>query len=107
MAVTYLVLNIAFIIAILVLFAPAFKRPSKAWWISLVALLILTAVFDSLIVFAGIVGYDSEKILGLYIFSAPIEDFFYALLAAILVPILWHRFAPSSKQKGKAHEKTQ
>ena len=65
------------------------RKPSKAWWVTLIALLILTTVFDSLIVGFGIVGYDTNKILGIYIGNAPIEDFFYAFLAVILVPTLW------------------
>jgi lycopene cyclase domain-containing protein len=49
-------------------------------------------VFDSLIIAAGIVGYDTAKILGIYIGTAPIEDFMYALLAAVIVPALWKGF---------------
>ncbi len=100
MAFTYLILNIIFLICILVLFGQHIRRPNKTWAITLGALLILTAIFDSLIIWAGIVGYDSEKILGLMIGFAPIEDFFYALLAVIIVPALWDLFNP---KKRKAH----
>ena len=68
------------------------KKPTKAWWLTLAILLVLTAVFDSLIIWAGIVGYDTQKILGLYVGKAPIEDFFYAVLAVIIVPALWNLF---------------
>lgn len=68
------------------------KKPTKSWVITLGALLVLTAIFDSIIIWAGIVGYDSHKILGLYIGFAPIEDFFYAILAVLIVPILWNVF---------------
>ena len=51
----------------------------------------MTAVFDNLIIMAGIVDYDPAKILGIYIYQAPVEDFFYAVLAAILVPTLWNK----------------
>lgn len=63
---------------------------SRPWWIMLVALLLMTAVFDSLIVSSGIVGYNESKILGVYVGAAPIEDFAYALLAAIVVPDIWN-----------------
>ncbi|RYF29253.1 MAG: lycopene cyclase domain-containing protein [Chloroflexi bacterium] len=53
--------------------------------------MIMTAVFDSLLIAVGIVGYDLDKILGIYIGKAPIEDFFYAILAAIIIPALWNR----------------
>lgn len=69
-----------------------FKRPSRAWWITLGALLLLTLVFDNLIIWAGIVGYDTSKILGVFLGYAPLEDFFYALLAVIVVPVFWKRF---------------
>jgi lycopene cyclase domain-containing protein len=52
-------------------------------------LLIFTAVFDSFIVSLGIVAYDHTKLLGLSIGSAPIEDFFYAILAGFMIPLLW------------------
>ena len=56
-----------------------------------VGLLVLTAIFDSIIVGLDIVGYSADKILGLYIGSAPVEDFFYAVLAAIIMPVLWNK----------------
>ena len=88
---TYLLVNLVFLAGVWVAFRMRFKKPTKANMIALVALLVLTAVFDSLIVGFGIVGYDSEKILGLYIGNAPVEDFFYAILAALLIPALWER----------------
>ncbi|WP_084125095.1 lycopene cyclase domain-containing protein [Demequina sp. NBRC 110054] len=65
-------------------------------WTGLV-LLALTAIFDNLIVGAGIVGYDDELILGIRVPIAPIEDFGYAIAAVLLVPALWRwnwRLAP-------------
>jgi lycopene cyclase domain-containing protein len=57
---------------------------------SLAILLVCTAIFDSWIVESGIVLYHDQHILGVYIGSAPIEDFAYAVAAAILMPALWH-----------------
>ncbi len=70
------------------------KRPLL--WTGLV-LIALTAVFDNLIVGAGIVGYDDSLTLGIRVPIAPIEDFAYAIGAALLVPALWEwnwRLAP-------------
>lgn len=92
MAFTYLILNIVFILCAVGLLWAYLKKPRKAWWITLAVLLVLTVVFDSLIIWAGIVGYDPTKILGVYIGLAPIEDFFYSILAVIIVPALWRRF---------------
>ena len=63
---------------------------SKAVIVTLVVLIITTALFDSLIIAAGIVAYDTTKILGWYIGRAPIEDFAYAIFAGIAMPTLWH-----------------
>jgi lycopene cyclase domain-containing protein len=55
------------------------------------ALLILTVVFDNLIIASGIVAYDVSRISGLYIGKAPIEDFAYAIGASLLVPYIWEK----------------
>ena len=59
-------------------------------FLSLVILLLFTAVFDSLIIIADIVHYDASTLTGLSIWKAPIEDFSYSLLAIIIIPILWN-----------------
>lgn len=87
--VTYLILNLAVLAIVGMVFYKQLHKPSRAWISMLVVLLIMTAIFDSLIITMEIVGYDTTKILGIYIGRAPIEDFFYAILAAILVPLLW------------------
>jgi len=92
MAITYLVMNLIFLVCIVVLFMQHLVKPTQAWWATLIILLILTAVFDSIIVGAGIVGYNPDKILGFRLGFAPVEDFFYALLAVIIVPALWNLF---------------
>ena len=97
--ITYLIINTVFV-AVVLLIMRLFKISiSKKWLIALVPLLILTAVFDPLIIYFDIVGYDHGKTLGLSLFGAPIEDFMYSLLAAIFVPSLWnhlHRRGASS-----------
>lgn len=99
MAFTYLIMNLIFLVCIVVLFLQYLRKPDAVWWMTLAALLVLTAVFDSIIIWAGIVGYDPAKILGLYVGFAPIEDFFYAILAVIIVPALWRLFEPNEKTK--------
>jgi lycopene cyclase domain-containing protein len=92
MAFTYLIVNVVFLVCIVVLFMQHLAKPSKSWWITLLVLLILTAVFDSILVGMSIVGYNPDRILGIYIGNAPIEDFFYAVMAVIIVPALWNLF---------------
>lgn len=97
--VTYVVLNVAFIIITVMLLRLKPHRPSKAWWLTLTLLILLTAIFDSVIVGLNIVGYNTDKIIGIFIGHAPIEDFFYALFACIIVPAIWSRLPSTSKVK--------
>jgi lycopene cyclase domain-containing protein len=55
----------------------------------LLPMLILTAVFDNLIILAGIVDYDTTKLMGIYVGVVPIEDFAYTVVAVLLVPAIW------------------
>jgi len=52
----------------------------------------LTAIFDNVIIGTGIVAYDPNKISGVTIGFAPIEDFAYTVLAIVLVPSLFNLF---------------
>ena len=87
---TYLVLNLIFLITIIFFLPKNITRPHRAFWLTLATVLALTAVFDPIIVALGIVDYTWTRTLGLQFFGAPIEDFFYALYAAAIVPLIWH-----------------
>ena len=101
MATTYLMMNIFFLVCVGVIFLQHLVRPTKNWWLTLVILVVLTAIFDSIIIGAGIVGYNTDKILGLYVGLAPIEDFFYAILAIVIVPTLWKLFGTKKEAVNK------
>lgn len=88
---TYLILNCCFLVTIVVLLRQRPAQPSPARLFTLVLLFVLTAIFDTVIINLHVVGYDPDKLLGIYIGSAPIEDFFYAVLAVILIPTLWNK----------------
>jgi lycopene cyclase domain-containing protein len=64
----------------------------KSIFTALAILLVLTIIFDSLIIHYGIVAYDSTKILGIYIAKAPIEDFAYTVAVVFVVPFLWRLY---------------
>lgn len=55
-------------------------------------MLLMTLVFDNLIIASGIVDYDFDKTAGIRLFLAPIEDFAYTLVALVLVPSLFNLF---------------
>lgn len=86
---TYLVLNLVLFVSIFLFLPKQWKLPPKAFWVTLGGLIVLTAVFDPIIVALDIVAYDETKLLGVYWFGAPVEDFFYAVYAAIIVPLIW------------------
>lgn len=97
---TYLMLNIVFLFVVCgVLWLFGARWQWRAALLTIAMLCLCTAVFDSLIVWSGIVAYDPAKILGIHIGWAPIEDFFYALLAGLLIPGLWHILGRTHERK--------
>jgi lycopene cyclase domain-containing protein len=73
---------------------PHFGRRMLASAIAATALLILTAVFDNVMIGAGLVAYPEGRSSGLTIGIAPLEDFSYALCAAFLVPAAYTLLTP-------------
>jgi lycopene cyclase domain-containing protein len=65
------------------------RRTLAAALVGSAVLVALTAVFDNVIVGSGIVAYDEARILGLRVGVAPVEDFSYAIVAALALPALW------------------
>jgi len=67
----------------------ALRRRAIATAIAAGALLLLTAVFDSLIVGTGIVAYDDAHRSGWTVGLAPVEDFLYPIAGVLLLPAVW------------------
>lgn len=65
--------------------APRWLAPAIATGI----LLVMTAVFDNVMIGIGLVGYDRAKISGVFVGIAPLEDFAYVVAALVLLPSLW------------------
>ena len=66
------------------------RRPEiGAVVIALAALLLLTAVFDTIMIGVGFFTYADAHLLGVRIGLAPIEDFAYPLAGVILLPAIW------------------
>ena len=87
---SYALLNLIFIVPVLVvLFAYRWLVHWGPICYTLVALLLMTAVFDNFIVGSGVVAYDNSLLTGVFIGFAPIEDFAYTLVAALLIPLTW------------------
>jgi lycopene cyclase domain-containing protein len=90
---TYWWINLWFLGAAAVFVAVSVGLGVRVRWaaigISLVILLALTAVFDNLIIGFGLVDYDPSLISGIRVGVAPVEDFAYTVLAAVVVPVVW------------------
>jgi lycopene cyclase domain-containing protein len=90
---TYWALNAIFlaVVAVVAIVAVASRRAPR--WLAIVLaagiLLVLTAVFDNIMIGIGLVGYNRTLISGVFIGRAPIEDFAYTVAAAVLLPSAW------------------
>jgi lycopene cyclase domain-containing protein len=87
---TNIVLNVAVLVVLLAVSFPTLRRlrgAPLAW--TLVHLCVLTAVFDTLMIQADLYVFDPDKILGVYIAGAPLEDFAYAIAAGVAMPVVW------------------
>jgi lycopene cyclase domain-containing protein len=69
--------------------ADARRTTAGAFGMTLGILLVLTAVFDNVMIAVALVGYDDARISGVFVGIAPLEDFAYAVAAALLLPSLW------------------
>lgn len=62
--------------------------------------MVLTAVFDNVMIRGGLMAYAAHTLSGLHVGVAPLEDFAYPLAGLILLPALWLLFG----ERG-AHER--
>jgi lycopene cyclase domain-containing protein len=89
--VTYPLIVLPFVVLTAIVVLATARRPRFGRRMALSAataavLVILTAVFDNVMIAAGLFTYPEEHISGIRIGLAPIEDFSYAVCAAFLVP---------------------
>jgi lycopene cyclase domain-containing protein len=103
---TYAELNLLFLIpvAVLLMYMRWLVRWQKLCW-TVTALLIMTAIFDNFIVGSGIVAYNPDTLSGIFIGFAPIEDFAYTLVAAVLIPLTWWWLGSRQQQSNKTSGK--
>lgn len=90
---TYWELNVIFLalIAVTALVGLVVRRTPRWGAVAITAavLLVATAVFDNLMISAGLVAYDRDLIQGAFIGVAPLEDFAYTVAALVGLPALW------------------
>ena len=73
------------------------RRHWLAVAITLGVLGVLTAVFDNIMIRAGLFWYDPSTTSGVHLGRAPVEDFSYAIACCLALPGLWLLFAPKRK----------
>ena len=101
---SYLELNYFFLgLALLILLAAVLtrrldRRRMTAMLVGVSALLVLTAVFDNVMIGSGLFDYSSETLAGPRVGLAPLEDFAYPLGGAILLPSAWVLLAPRPRK---------
>ena len=91
---TYFLINIPFVLVTVIvtlatLRRPRFGRRMAASAVAAAVLVVLTAVFDNVMIAVGLVVYPEDMLSGLRIGVAPLEDFSYPLCAAFLVPAVY------------------
>ncbi|WP_341358587.1 lycopene cyclase domain-containing protein [Georgenia sp. M64] len=91
---TYLGLGLLFVaVAVAVLVVAWWTvRPSRRWWlatvVTVVALVVLTVVFDSVMIAADLFRFDEAALTGLRLGLAPVEDLAWPVAAGLGLPAL-------------------
>lgn len=75
------------------------RRAPIAIAVTTLVLFVLTAIFDNVIIRAGIVAYDTSTLGGVMVGAAPVEDFSYPLAGAMLLPALWLALERGGEQR--------
>ena len=93
---TYWLLNVVFLIPVVIVAVLASRRVRwPAIGITAAVVLLMTAIFDNVMISVGLVDYAPGRISGAFIGIAPLEDFAYAIAAILGLPSLWHLLGPS------------
>lgn len=89
---TYIVLSLI-VIALAAVVALVAGRGRTHFWpavgLAAVVLILLTAVFDNIMIAVDLFRYGSEHLSGVTVGLAPIEDFAWPLVAVLLLPAIW------------------
>jgi len=101
---TYWLLNAVFLALVVALAATALVVRRAPHWRAIAVtagiLLVMTAVFDNVMISVGLVGYSADAISGAFVGVAPLEDFAYTIAAVIALPCLWALLGSRTSPKG-------
>jgi lycopene cyclase domain-containing protein len=79
------------LIAFVILNVLVRKSPWRLISWTLLVMVLVTLIFDNVIVALGIVDYDTTKISGVLLGLVPIEDFAYTIFSVLAVSAIWHK----------------
>ncbi|GAA1414779.1 lycopene cyclase [Glutamicibacter uratoxydans] len=89
-----------------VVFLAGLRRRGSRWRrdlasaaVALSIMLVLTAIFDNLMIAAGLFDYGEHTLSGLRIGMAPVEDFLYAACGVLFMSGLWWLMAGTSSKQ--------
>jgi lycopene cyclase domain-containing protein len=92
---TYWALNAVFLAIVAIVALLAARRLNwPAVGLTAAIILVMTAVFDNVMISVGLVDYNPALISGMFVGVAPLEDFAYAIAAVIGLPSLWVLLSP-------------
>ncbi|RLK49112.1 lycopene cyclase domain-containing protein [Microbacterium telephonicum] len=96
---TYAALIVPFVLLTVIVTALSARRPGirrrlTASALAAIGLVLLTAVFDNVMIALDLFTYPPEHLSGLRIGLAPLEDFSYPVCAAFLVPAVHALLTP-------------
>ncbi|GAA1780603.1 lycopene cyclase domain-containing protein [Agromyces lapidis] len=96
---SYALLSLPFLAVAALVAALGWRRAPRghlrALVLTAIALVVLTAVFDTIMIATGLFGYSDARIWGVRIGLAPIEDFAYPIAGVLLLSGLWNLLAPT------------
>ncbi|MGO3208777.1 lycopene cyclase domain-containing protein [Brachybacterium sp. AOP42-E1-35] len=82
--------------------AVVLRRPGRRWWLLIAGttavLLVMTVLFDSLMIAADLFRFEESLLLGWRIGLAPVEDLAWPLAAGLLLPSLWLLLTPERER---------
>lgn len=98
---TYLLVDALFLAPCALVQALTWRNRPRGYGVALVlailGLVVLTVVFDSLMIAGGLFTYAPQRISGIRIGLAPVEDLAYPLAVALLGTALWNAGPPTCK----------
>jgi lycopene cyclase domain-containing protein len=82
-------------------------RLGPRWWgvtaLVALALVVLTAAFDNVMIAADLFRYDPSALRGARVLLAPVEDFAWPLVAVLVLPSLWEILDLFGRRRQRGH----